>query len=55
VNSGTSTLLTISFNGIAQTNVAKILSLSTGPFIRKSIIKALTKDLEDIKRFVEKS
>ncbi|MCW8860019.1 MAG: SRPBCC family protein [Deltaproteobacteria bacterium] len=54
-NSGTGTLLTISFNGIAKTNVAKILLFSMGPFIRKSIIKALTKDLEDIKHFVEKN
>lgn len=54
-NSGSGTLLTMSFNGIAQTNAAKMLSFLMGPFIRNSIKKALTKDLEDIKSFVETS
>ena len=53
--SGSNTLLTMAFSGIAQTNFAKILSFLMGPLIRKSIKKALMKDLEDIKEFVEKS
>lgn len=53
--SGSTTLLTMAFSGIAQTNIAKILSFLMGPLIRKSIKKALMKDLEDIKEFVEKS
>lgn len=52
--SGSGTLLTIAFSGIAQTNIAKILSFLMGPLIRMSIKNALMKDLEDIKGFVEK-
>jgi len=48
------TLLSMSFNGIAQTQTAKILSFLMSPFIKKSIKKALTSDLQDIKMFVEK-
>lgn len=48
------TLLTMSFSAIEQTSLAKILSFLMSPMIKKSIIKALTKDLEDIKHFVEK-
>jgi hypothetical protein len=54
-DSGSSTLLTMSFSGIAQTSMAKILSFVMGPLIKKSMKKALTKDLEDIKKYVEKS
>ena len=54
-DSGTSTLLTMSFSGIAQTIVAKIISFLMSPFIKKSMKKALTKDLVDIKNYVEKS
>ncbi len=54
-DSDNGTLLTMSFNGVAQTTIAKIMSFIMGPFIRKSIKKALIKDLEDIKAFVEKS
>jgi len=52
--SGNGTLLTMSFEGIAQTYAAKLLSFLMGPFIKNSINKALTKDLQDIKLFVEK-
>lgn len=52
--SGNGTLLTMSFEGIAQTYAAKLLSFLMGPFIKNSIKKALTKDLQDIKLFVEK-
>ncbi len=54
-DSGNSTLLTMSFSGIAQTSIARILSFVMSPLIKKSIKKALTKDLEDIKNYVEKS
>lgn len=54
-NNGSGSLLTMSFNGIAQSISAKFLSLIMGPFIKSSIRKALTKDLEDIKSYVEKS
>ncbi len=50
-----STLLTMSFNGIPQSIIAKVLSFVMGPLIKKSMKKALTKDLEDIKAYVEKS
>lgn len=48
-------LLTMSFTGNAQTMVAKILSFIMGPLIKKSMIKVLNKDLEEIKEFVEKN
>ncbi len=54
-NSGSGSLLTMSFNGIPQGFSAKILSLIMGPFIKSSIRKVLTKDLGDIKSYVEKS
>ncbi len=54
-NSGSGSLLTMSFNGIPQSFSAKILSLIMGPFIKSSIRKVLTKDLGDIKSYVEKS
>lgn len=47
------TTLTMTFSGIPQTFVAKILSFIMRPLINNSIKKALTKDLEDIKKFVE--
>lgn len=50
-----STVLTMSFNGIPQSIIAKVLSFVMGPLIKKSMKKALTKDLEDIKAYVEKS
>ena len=49
------TLLTISFNGIPQSFVAKTLSFSMGPLIKNSIKMALIQDLADIKAYVEKS
>ena len=48
------TLLTMSFTGIAQTFGTKLMSFFMGPLIKGSIRKALNKDLEDIKVFVEK-
>ncbi len=49
------TLLTMSFNGIPQSFIAKIFSFLMGPLIRNSIKKALIKELADIKAYVEKS
>ena len=54
-DSGSGTLLRMSFNGIAQTGIARILSFLMGPLIRRSIRKALIKDLEDIIVYVEKN
>jgi hypothetical protein len=53
--SDNSTLMTMSFNGIPHSFIAKVLSFVMGPLIKKSMKKALTKDLEDIKAYVEKS
>lgn len=54
-DSGNATLLTMSFSAIAQSTLAKVLSFLMRPLIKKSINKALIKDLEEIKVFVEKS
>lgn len=51
--SGNNTLLSMSFTGLAQTMVAKVLSFLMGPFIKKSMKKVLLKDLQEIKGFVE--
>lgn len=47
------TTLSMSFTGEAQTTLAKILSAVMSPLIRKSMINALQKDLDDIKRYLE--
>lgn len=52
-DSDNGTLLTMSFTGIPQTAVAKMLSFLMAPFITKSIKKALLQDLRDIKAFTE--
>ena len=49
------TTLTMSFTGKPQTTIAKVLSFLMAPLINGSIRKALIKDLQDIKAFVEKS
>ena len=49
------TILTMSFSAEAQTTFVKILSLIMGMVITSSMKKALRKDLEDIKKQVEKS
>ena len=51
---GGSTVLKMSFAGEARTLLAKILAACTGLFMKKSMEKALRKDLEDIKDFLEK-
>ena len=52
---GQGTSLTMSFNGIPQTFVAQVFVFLMGPVMRNSIKKALRKDLEDIKVFVEQN
>lgn len=49
------TILTMSFTGIPQSIVARMLSFLMAPFIKSSIIKALRKDLRDIREFIEKN
>ncbi len=53
--SANGTLLTMSFTGIAQTFGTKLMSFFMGPLIKGSIKKALNKDLDEIKAYVEKS
>lgn len=55
IETGSNTLLTMSFTGEAQTLIVKIVSACMGVFIRSSMKKALQKDLEDIKKYVEQS
>jgi hypothetical protein len=45
----------MSFTGIPKSFFAKILSFLMSPLIKKSIVKALSKDLADIKAYVEQS
>lgn len=47
------TLLTMTFGGEAQSFGIKIISAIMGFFLKGSMEKALQKDLEDIKNFVE--
>ena len=54
-DSGSGSLLTMSFTGIPQSILAKILSFVMGPLIKSSMRKALAQDLEDIKVYVERS
>jgi len=49
------TTLTMSFTGNPQTVVANVVSFLMAPLIKGSIKKALVKDLQDIKAFIEKS
>ena len=49
------TVLTMSFSGKPQTITAKMPLFIMKPLIKRSIKKALVKDLEDVKNFVEKS
>jgi hypothetical protein len=53
--SANGTLLTMSFSAIAKSFSAKIMSFFMGTLIKGSIKKALIKDLEDIKTYVERS
>jgi hypothetical protein len=53
IETGGSTLLMMSFTGVAQTLFTKIVSACMSVFIKSSMEKALQKDLEDIKKYVE--
>jgi len=48
-----STILTMTFSAEARSIIAKVLSSLMGIFIRGSINKALRKDLDDIKSYLE--
>ena len=48
------TILTMIFKATAQSFIIKIISVLMGVMIKGSMKKALKKDLEDIKEFVEK-
>lgn len=52
---GTKSKLTMSFTAEAQSPFMKIVSACMGIFIKSSMKKALYKDLEDIKKYVEQS
>ena len=52
---GSNTLLTISFTAEAQKLLVKIVSACMGVFIKSSMKKALYKDLEDIKKYIEQN
>ena len=47
------TKLVLSFDSAAQTPLAKIISFFFSSMLRKLIHKEITKDLEDIKRYLE--
>ncbi len=49
------TLLSMTFSGEAQSFFVKMVSACMGVLIKKSMIKALRKDLEDIRKYVEQS
>ncbi|BCE00024.1 hypothetical protein TYM08_P0087 [Marinicellulosiphila megalodicopiae] len=50
---GTLVELSMEFSGEAQTFIAKILSFIFTPLMKKSMVKLIQQDLEDIKRSVE--
>lgn len=52
-NQETSTVLTMSFSSSADKLWVRALSAIMGIFIKKSMVKMIRKDLEDIKRFIE--
>ena len=49
------TLLTMTFTGNAESFVAKLMSIVLSPLMKGSIKKCLSKDMEDIKAYVEKT
>lgn len=52
---GNKTLLTMSFSGTSDSIFIKVLSSIMGIFIKKSMVKVIEKDLDEIKEFVEKA
>lgn len=49
------TLLSMCFEGLPQTVLAKLMSFLLWPFIKSSMVKALNNDLADIKKHLESS
>lgn len=49
------TILTMSFSGTSESIFVKLISSIMGIFIKKSMVKMLQQDLDEIKVFVEKS
>lgn len=52
---GGKTQLSMSFNSVAQSFFVKILSAFMGLFVKKTMMKMLQKDLNDIKAYLEKN
>lgn len=52
---GSKSILAMAFTAEAQSRFIKIVSACMGIFIKSSMKKALYKDLEDIKKYVEQS
>lgn len=52
-SSSDNTLLTMEFSGSADSIIVRLLSALIGLFIKKSMLKMIKKDLEDIKSFIE--
>jgi len=49
------TTLSMSFSGTSESTFIKLMSSIMGIFVKKSMVKLLQQDLEDIKNFVEKT
>jgi hypothetical protein len=52
---GDTSLLSMTFSGLPQTALAKTLSFLMSPMIKSSIRKAVLKDLQDIRDYLENS
>lgn len=50
---GESTLLTMTFTGTSDSLFVKVISVLMGFLVKRSMVKMLEKDLQDIKQFVE--
>lgn len=51
---GAITVLTMSFSARAQSAMTKVLAACMGVFVKRSMVKMLRRDLQDIKQFVER-
>jgi carbon monoxide dehydrogenase subunit G len=50
---GENTLLTMSFEGTTDTVLKKVIAAVMGFFVKRTMVKMLEKDLQEIKQFVE--
>lgn len=50
---GENTLLTMSFEGTTNSMAKKIVSAVMGLFVKRTMVKMLEKDLEEMKRYIE--